>query len=280
MPCLSLLIAITTRMDASSPTDAYRHPARPTTTDTASTSPLFRLPTFPPCPLFQNPHDVALDVAVESLPLLRRPAVSFTRSHHVSECGAQTGLTTTPATPTPTRRQDKTGPIRSIPRPLVQPPISNYIPETASINQHPLHVAFVCPRVSVPLSHAPLHVLVRHLACSRFHHVIASHPSNLDSNLDSTHNAHPPAYSQDARLLVPPLLSPGVCSCSHISPSLQRRLVKKYSSPIYPPSRLPFASPLCSFVKSPPSPPQPSESHQSPALLLHIITRQHPLLHR
>jgi hypothetical protein len=103
MPCLSLLIAITTRMDASSPTDAYRHPARPTTTDTASTSPLFRLPTFPPCPLFQNPHDVALDVAVESLPLLRRPAVSFTRYHHVSECGAQTGLTTTPATPTPTR---------------------------------------------------------------------------------------------------------------------------------------------------------------------------------
>jgi hypothetical protein len=156
MPCLSLLITMTI---------AYRHPpAQQQQTPWAQrpTSPPPRLSTFPPCPLFQTPHDVALDVAIESLSLSLDSSVclsvsaapSVTRSLAPITCQSaahrrQHGMTTTtpPATPTPTRRQDRAN--------TKHPPISNYIPEPASITQHPLHVAFVCPGVSCLCTSVP-----------------------------------------------------------------------------------------------------------------------------
>jgi hypothetical protein len=268
MPCLSLLITMTI---------AYRHPpAQQQQTPWAQrpTSPPLRLSTFPPCPLFQTPHDVALDVAIESLSpsLLVRPSVclcctlsdSFTRPNHVSECGAQTpawdddDAASNADTNTPTRQgqYEASSNLELHPRTRqhqsASPPRRFCVPSC-------LVSLYFCPTLPC------MSLCAISRALSRFHHVI--HPTLT------------PTSTPPISLTHLPIAKTGACSCSHVSPSLQRRLVKKYSSPTYPPSLLPFASPLCSFVKSPPFSPQPSESRPSPALLLHIITQHHPLLH-
>jgi hypothetical protein len=104
----------------------------------------------------------------------------------------------TPATPTPGQYEASLGPLLDLQSRITSPnpPASISVPSTS------LSCALVSLYLCPTLPCMSLCAISR--ALSRFHHVIISHPSNLDSNLDSTHIAHPPVYSQDRRLFLQP----------------------------------------------------------------------------
>jgi hypothetical protein len=257
---------------------AYRHPAGPTNScsnlalgsasHVAAFSPV-HLSTCPPShhvPCSRSRMTSLLTLPSRLSPsLLVRPSVSvsaappvdsFTRPNHVSERSAQTpawddddDAASNADTNTPTRQGQyealscpcSTSNLQLHPITSPNPPASISIPSTS------LSCALVSLYRCPTLPCMSLCAISR--ALSRFHHVI--HPTLTPTST--------PPISLTHRSIA----KTGACSCSHVSPSLQRRLVRKYSSPSYPPSLLPFASPLCSFVKSPPSPPQPANPVQA-----------------
>jgi hypothetical protein len=279
-PWLGDALAVTTHYYLTSPTGT--RPAQQTAAVTwpwaqRPTLPPFRLSTCPPVHLSACPpsHHVPCSrsrmTSLLTLPsrlspsLLVRPSVSvsaappvdsFTRPNHVSERSAQTpawddddDAASNADTNTPTRQGQyealscpcSTSNLQLHPITSPNPPASISIPSTS------LSCALVSLYRCPTLPCMSLCAISR--ALSRFHHVI--HPTLTPTST--------PPISLTHRSIA----KTGACSCSHVSPSLQRRLVRKYSSPSYPPSLLPFASPLCSFVKSPPSPPQPANPVQA-----------------
>jgi hypothetical protein len=104
----------------------------------------------------------------------------------------------TPATPTPAQYEASLVPLFDLQSRITSPnpPASISIPSTSLSCALVSRVSCLC--TSVPRSPAcPC-------APSRVLSLPSCHPSNLDSNLDSTHIAHPPVYSQDRRLFLQP----------------------------------------------------------------------------